>query len=231
VDIAGNKWGTSDNKDWFRIHVDTTERKRMSIDLTRPKSGLATVRLYSFSPINLLVEFTVTSESGPQWKLELGTGLSDYLVEIDLSQYESLVTNVWETPYFLSFQLSDFPKGEIWEVEPNNSIDFADKLPIGTRIRALRNQPNDVDWFRLVIPQDGILSIATTRILKTGSMNIYLLDLAGQQLAKGTLKSGEQKNTLNVNIKAGEYFVNTDFADFNGDYWLTAMLMYLKTKY
>jgi len=225
MEIIGNKWSSSDSKDWYRVHINLTEQKRMNLNLTRPFSGATTVRLYSASPINQIGEFTVTPDSGPQWKLDIGTGLADYLIEVDLSNYGSSGSNASETPYFLSLILSDIPKGEVWEIEPNNSPDFANRLPIDTRVKAMRNQPNDTDWFRLTVPHNGILSLTASRIIKTGSINIYLLDTVGQPIDSFKLQPDEQKNTLNVDISAGEYLVNTDFADFTGDYWLTAMLI------
>ncbi|MEK7397134.1 MAG: choice-of-anchor X domain-containing protein, partial [Candidatus Poribacteria bacterium] len=224
VEIVGNRLSTVDNKDWFSVHANLTERKRMSLNLTRPRSGSTTVRLYSASPMSLLGEFTVTPDSGSQWKLELGAGLGDYLIEVDLSKYDSTFSTVWETPYFLTLLISDFPAGEVWELEPNNSPDFADRLNLGERIKALRNQPSDIDWFRLTIPRNGILNLTASRILKNGSMNISLLDSAGQPLDKIKLQTGDQKGTLNINVSAGQYFVNTDFADFTGEYWLNAVL-------
>jgi hypothetical protein len=224
IEIVGNRLSTVDNKDWFSVHANLTERKRMSLNLTRPRSGSTTVRLYSASPMSLLGEFTVTPDSGSQWKLELGAGLGDYLIEVDLSKYDSTFSTVWETPYFLTLLISDFPTGEVWELEPNNSPDFADRLNLGERIKASRNQPIDVDWFRLTIPRNGILNLTASRILKNGSMNISLLDSAGQPLDKIKLQNGDQKGSLNINVSAGEYFVNTDFADFTGEYWLNAVL-------
>ncbi len=224
IELVGNRLNTSDNKDWFSVHANLTERKRLSLNITRPRSGSTTVRLYSAFPINLLGEFTVTPDSGPQWKLELGTGLGDYLIEVDLSKYDSAFSNVWETPYFLTLLISDFPPGEVWELEPNNSPDFADKLNIGERIKARRNQPNDLDWFRLMIPKNGILNLTASRVLKNGSMNIYLLDSVGQTLDTIRLQTGDQKKSINVRVLAGEYFVNVDFSDFNGEYWLNAIL-------
>jgi hypothetical protein len=225
MEIIGNKWSSSDNKDWYRIHANLTEQKRMSLNLTNPVGGSTTIRLYSASPMTLLGEFAVTPASSPQWKLDVGSGLADYLIEVDLSNYGTSGTNIFETPYFLSLMLSDIPKGEIWETEPNNSPDFANRLTIGTRIKASRNQSSDTDWFRLSIPRNGILSLTSSRILKTGSINIYLLDTAGQPIDSFKLQTGEQKNTLNTDISTGEYLVNTDFADFTGDYWLTATLI------
>ncbi|MGB9596515.1 MAG: hypothetical protein ACPL7B_09575, partial [Candidatus Poribacteria bacterium] len=101
IELVGNRLNTADNKDWFSVHADLTDRKRLSLNLTRPRSGSTTVRLYSAFPISLLGEFTVTPDSGPQWKLELGAGLGDYLIEVDLSKYDSAFSNVWEMPYFL----------------------------------------------------------------------------------------------------------------------------------
>lgn len=224
IELIGNRLNTSDNKDWFSVHANLTERKRLSLNLTRPRSGSTTVRLYSAFPISLLGEFTVTPDSGSQWKLELGAGLGDYLIEVDLSKYDSTFSNVWETPYFLTLLISDFPTGEVWELEPNNSPEFADKLNIGERIKAQRNQTNDTDWFRLTIPKNGILNLTASRILKSGSMNVYLLDSVGQPLDKIKLQTGDQKETININVSAGEYFVNTDFSDFTGEYWLNAVL-------
>jgi len=225
MQIVGNKWSASDNKDWFRVHVDLNERKRMSLNFTRPQVGSATIRLYSAYPMSQLGEFTVTPDSGTQWKLDVGVGLGDYLIEANLSNYNSTGSDIWGTPYFLTLLISDIQKGEVWELEPNNSPDFADRLPIGTRVRAAKNQPNDTDWFRMTIPHDGILSLTASRILKNGSVNVYLLDSVGQPISEFNIQSGEQKNTFNTNITTGEYLVNTDFTDFSGEYWLTAMLI------
>ncbi|MGB9596514.1 MAG: choice-of-anchor X domain-containing protein, partial [Candidatus Poribacteria bacterium] len=117
-----------------------------------------------------------------------------------------------------------FPAGETWELEPNNSLEFAGRFNIGERLKARRDQSNDIDWFRLPIPKNGILNLTASRILKNGSMNVYLLDSVGQPLDTIKLQTGDQKKSININVSTGEYFVNVDFFDFTGEYWLNAVL-------
>ncbi|MGQ9608758.1 MAG: choice-of-anchor X domain-containing protein [bacterium] len=225
MEIIGNRWGTNDTTDWFMIHLSNPQRQRLSINFTRPISGSTLLQLYSASPMNLLGEFTVTPSSSHQWKLEMGAALGDYLLRVDLSNYDSNNPELWKMPYFINLQLSNFPKGETWELEPNNIPDLADRMSLGVKIKATKGHANDTDWFKLNLLNNGILSLSASRILKNGSVNIYLLDLAGQLISEFKIASGKQESFLSNEISAGEYFIKIDFTDFDGDYWITPIFI------
>jgi hypothetical protein len=226
LEMVGSKWSSSDGVDYFKVHIDLDQPAKLSFNLTRPQSASATVR---FSPVELagseVARFDVSPGSGPQWKVDAGVTLGDYLVEVELPAEQDP-----DFPYFLTLQLSEFQLGEVWELEPNDFPDSANSLPIGFRLRAAKGHAGDTrDWFRLNVPRDGILNLTTSRILKLDAVNIYLLDPVllepvGDPLDYET-QEGRQRDYLNLNLLAGEYLIEVDLTNIAGGYWITAQFI------
>ncbi|MFC1716561.1 choice-of-anchor X domain-containing protein, partial [Candidatus Poribacteria bacterium] len=223
VEMVGNKWSGSDSRDWFKIYIDAPLPTRLSLNLTRPQSGETKVILHPSSPSSVIGKFTVTSASNPRWKLQTGVESGEYLLEVDLAGHD-------DSTYFLTLQTSDFPAGEVWEQEPNDSSDFANQLPFGVRIRGTKGHSADIrDWFRFTAPNDGIFNLTTSRILGVGAVNIYLLDPVLMNPVGGPLafevQEEQQRDWLNLDLLAGDYLVEVDLTKLAGDYWLTAMFV------
>ena len=226
LEMVGSKWSSSDGVDYFKIHVDLDQPAKLNFNLTRPQSKPATVR---FSPVELagseVARFDVSPGSGPQWKVDAGVILGDYLVEVELPTEQDP-----DFPYFLTLQLSEFQLGEVWELEPNDFPDSANSLPIGFRLRAAKGHAGDTrDWFRLTIPRNGILNLTTSRILALNAVNIYLLDPVLLDPVGDPydyeVQEGRQRDYLNLNLLAGEYLIEVDLTNIADKYWITAQFV------
>lgn len=224
AEMVGNRWANGDGKDWFKIHIDVNKPTKFNLNLTRPAGGSTDVTLYQAALMSEVGEFVVTTASNPQWKLEAGVELGEYLLEVGLNQHDL------DSPYFLTLNLSDFPADEAWEQEPNDLPDFANQLPVGTRVRATKGHSGDTrDWFRFASASDGIFNLTTSRILELNAVNIYLIDPillgpAGAPLPY-EVQTGQQSDSLNLDISAGDYLIEVDLTKFSSDYWLVAMFI------
>jgi hypothetical protein len=225
ADIAGNKWTNGDGKDWFRVKIDVPLSVRLNVNVNNPQIGSIQVITYPAVFLSSAIgSFIVTPGSSPRWKLEAGVEAGEYLLEVDLSQYELL------SSYFITLQIFDLPSGEIWEREPNEPFNLANPMFIGARMRGARGYAGDLkDWFRLNIPSDGILNLASSRILSIDAVNIYPSDPVLHKPVGDPLDYDVQlessRDYTNLDISAGEYLIEADLNQIAGDYWLLPLLI------
>ncbi|MBM3211481.1 hypothetical protein FJZ33_04620, partial [Candidatus Poribacteria bacterium] len=227
VEMIGTKWSENDNKDYFRLHTSISQPARLSLNMTNPQKGPALVKI---SPVYQLSSeigrFQINPGSNPRWKLEIGIKPGDYTIEVELPGEQDQ-----DFLYFLTLQLSDFPSGEAWELEPNDLPDYAVSnplFPFGLRFRALKGYLDTKDWYRINISKNGILNLTTSRILKSGALNIYLIDPILQSPVGSPLTyqvyEEPQRDYMNLDILAGNYFMEVDLSKIPGDYWIIAQI-------
>ncbi|MDR1352898.1 MAG: PPC domain-containing protein [Treponema sp.] len=111
--------------------------------------------------------------------------------------------------------------------EPNNSMDAATAISIGTPITANISPPGDTDWYRVSIPSGSREFIAYTNILGDLDTKLYLYDSRGNLLAEDDdtgpgLNAYIQKvlnpgtvylRVENIGDPHGQYVLNTGMQD------------------
>ena len=101
-----------------------------------------------------------------------------------------------------------------WETEPNNSPADADIITPGTPISGtmIENGTDyDTDWFSFKAEKDGILSIEFSHI-KIDEKNkegwsVSVIDKSGNIIRNFTSDWDESEKTVQMNVKAGEYYI------------------------
>ncbi|MDR1256604.1 MAG: PPC domain-containing protein [Spirochaetaceae bacterium] len=111
--------------------------------------------------------------------------------------------------------------------EPNNSMNAAAVISIGTPITANISPPGDTDWYRVSIPSGGREFIAYTDIMGDLDPKLYLYDSRGTLLAEDD-DTGSGRNAYiqkvlnpgtvylrveNIGDPHGQYVLNTDMQD------------------
>lgn len=109
------------------------------------------------------------------------------------------------------------------ESEPNNTAAQANTFNLNTTIEAALNPAGDEDWFKITIPQEGILRIVAAGI-SINDFYIRLLDVDGSSVLATTnvYPLGEIDSVQRTNLSAGTYYLRVyPFSSSTGQYRIT----------
>lgn len=113
------------------------------------------------------------------------------------------------------------------ESESNNTWQQANSLPIGTSVTGRLNK-EDVDWYKIVVPDEGILSFTQTAetTLRLGRLLVYTLGSDGELHSRDSKDMDGYNKEVTVeysinDIAPGTYYIEQKHYDGEGSYRLT----------
>jgi len=149
------------------------------------------------------------SRSESTEKIRIPAG--QYRIEVSVPEGYAVITN--------SYKISvDFisESGDGFESEPNNTINTAANLPLNTAVSGNISYPGDTDYFKIVMPYHGSLSLSFTvsNTINTGNWVVLIYDKDEKQLQMsragyiGELTESTRTNKSDrLRLPPGEYYI------------------------
>ncbi|MEK7400516.1 MAG: FxLYD domain-containing protein, partial [Candidatus Poribacteria bacterium] len=217
---------SSSDFDWFKVHIPESVNN----------IPILSVSQYSGTPIKTFI-YSSSLESDQIGEISDNSAIfngivkpgADYFIKLQGSVSTSLPL-LGGTRYQFKLKIGEIkPDQNGLEVEPNDIIVQANPLNIGVKQRGTSwDGNNDVDIYKLTINKDGILNAQLSRPFGIGSSSIDVLNSAS--LVIGSFKvdlSNAQKNSINLNVKAGSYYIKIrpQKENSSAEYALVAMFV------
>ncbi len=186
----------------------------MDVDLIRPQgAGSTTISLYASFPVTespKVGEVTLNPADGFIRNISLPIRAGDYYLKVDSSQETNLASI-----YSFRISLKAGSDSDLWELEPNGVLQFANALPLNGLVKGTSWHPNDdLDWYKVRLDNRGTFVVSFFKPFGTNATEIRLKSANGGDIpqvppAKASQLTG-QKATISANLNLGDYYVVID---------------------
>ena len=217
--------------DWFRTQPSAVAQlpaQFLELFLVRPLSvGATQVRIYAGLPIlseRQVGEFQLDPSVSQKWRWQMPASSSDLYIQVEHGP------NTQGDSYTVRALREPIPVDQVWEAEPNGTPFAAGSLQLGRVMQGTSwHTSDDEDWFRLRIPEAGILSLGLERPSGAGQTQVRLLNAGQAEIAAFTVAPGSgQTGSISLSTTPGDYYVAVD--PENEDTTLPYQLMALQVR-
>ena len=235
-DYVGSVAGNSDI-DWYKLvlpedgHV-TVEFKHEIISST---SSFWSLYLYQADGVTGACDYDqrweiAGNKNGATPQIGLKAGV--YYLSVSRGPYNTSTVN-----YTIN---ANYTETELTELEPNNNQKKATEIETNKNYSGSVAGNSDVDWYKLVLPEDGYISVDFKHELlssTSGFWNFYLyqedgITSIGNYSHKYQVLGNANLKTNQIGLKAGVYYIQVTRGDYNtSDVVYTVNVNFTQTEY
>ena len=235
-DYVGSVAGNSDI-DWYKLvlpedgHV-TVEFKHEIISST---SSFWSLYLYQADGVTGACDYDqrweiAGNQNGATPQIGLKAGV--YYLSVSRGPYNTSTVN-----YTIN---ANYTETELTELEPNNNQKKATEIETNKNYSGSVAGNSDVDWYKLVLPEDGYISVDFKHEMlssTSGFWNFYLyqedgITSIGNYSHKYQVLGNANLKTNQIGLKAGVYYIQVTRGDYNtSDAVYTVNVNFTQTEY
>ena len=177
---------------------------------TLTETRLVEFRVEIENPYNVYLEIAVTDERGEYVAEQYGSNVDmTFSVVLGAGQFNIQCSSPWDAVVYYSLGVAADEVADD-ELEDNDSMEQAVPMDLPSTTSALIINSNDPDYYRVTLPQDGLLSASLTLSSVDndtyGSVSLHLLDAMGEAIHWREIypNSTDEVSAL---LPSGDYYI------------------------
>ncbi len=190
------------DSDWYKLIISESGKNIIRIDLSGVPEVGTYIEVYNENG-ELLKRADTGYEGDPEEMVNFGVTEGVYYITAYGSEENAT------DKYKLSTRLiGPWQQGQ--EFEPNDDRDHTNELPLGKSIDGLFQNPNDSDWYKLVISESG-KNIIRIDLSGVPGVETYfeIYDANGNRMkVADSVYEGEAEEIVNFGVTEGVYYIN-----------------------